>query len=616
MLVHERNRLSELHSYDILYSSGDERFDDLAELASRFCEVPIAQINFIDEQNQWSLTSCGMKGETVPREESFCNKTIQQEDSLIIEDARKDPRFKDNIFVTDEPHIRFYAGINIKSRNGGNLGTICVIDHKPRQMSDQQLDSLRKIARQVEHQLELRHARRQREKKDLYLNSTSDVQLQVDAFTLSVEELTEGVRNVAFDHTNGNSPRLDEVIEASDSKQYLHDWLQSAGPDSKPLQLETRLKIDGVDSIWYELTGTYKYGKCYITGKNIHKLKKYKSELERERKFTSSLVESIPGLLVQFDESGCLQHWNDRASHVVGKTDEELEGGHFTDLLSEQNYKISRSIFELQRFGSTYLELEFSRQKENQSYYFTFVRVQQKNENTYLGIGIDITRRIQSERKLKEALEDKTALLAEVHHRVKNNLAIVSGLLELEADNYNTDAVRQGFQKSQVRIQSIAKIHEKLYGSQQFRSIPLKEYLGDVLEAINESFDPNSSVNIKLECDPILLNINQAIPLALILNELVVNAFQHAFNQQKKGKVWVRLQNKQGTLITDVSDNGQGLPPDFDVNDPSSLGMSLINKLSKQLRGTLEVKKPSQSHFHVEFPIRHDQQGAHSHGNW
>ncbi|TLX65005.1 histidine kinase, partial [Stutzerimonas nosocomialis] len=145
----ESSRLAALLRYEILDTPDEEAFDDFTQLAAQFCGTPIALISLIDERRQWFKSRVGLDVSETPREISFCTHTIQGNDVFEVPDATRDPRFANNPLVTDAPDIRFYAGAPLTTPDGFNLGTLCVIDRKPRQLNDQQRDALERLGRQV-----------------------------------------------------------------------------------------------------------------------------------------------------------------------------------------------------------------------------------------------------------------------------------------------------------------------------------------------------------------------------------------------------------------------------------------------------------------------------------
>jgi GAF domain-containing protein len=153
---YERDRLKNLMSYDILDTDTEESFDDLTKLASAICGTPMALITLIDSDRQWFKSKVGLDGSETPRDVSFCTHAIGQHELFQIPDATKDQRFKNNPFVTGKPHIRFYAGAPLTSKEGFDLGTLCVVDEKPRVLSELQAEALRILAHQAVELIQIR----------------------------------------------------------------------------------------------------------------------------------------------------------------------------------------------------------------------------------------------------------------------------------------------------------------------------------------------------------------------------------------------------------------------------------------------------------------------------
>lgn len=169
--LHERARLQAVDRYRILDTSPEQSFDDITALAAMLLRAPISLISLIDKDRQWFKSRVGLNVEETPRKVSFCSHTIQDEGLLIVEDARKDPRFSDNALVTGIPHIGFYAGIPIRSDDGYALGTLCVIDRNPRSLSAQEQAVLTRLGRLVEELLALRIAKLESDARQQRLES-------------------------------------------------------------------------------------------------------------------------------------------------------------------------------------------------------------------------------------------------------------------------------------------------------------------------------------------------------------------------------------------------------------------------------------------------------------
>ncbi|HEY2819958.1 MAG TPA: GAF domain-containing protein [Candidatus Acidoferrum sp.] len=154
--TNDRDRVASLQKYAILDTEPEQAFDDLTLLASFICKTPIALISLIDEDRQWFKSKIGMKSSETPRDIAFCSVAIQQPDVMVVPDTFKDERFRNNPFVTSEPNIRFYAGAPLVNEDGFALGTLCVIDRSPRDISHEQTEALRALSRLVLAQLEFR----------------------------------------------------------------------------------------------------------------------------------------------------------------------------------------------------------------------------------------------------------------------------------------------------------------------------------------------------------------------------------------------------------------------------------------------------------------------------
>lgn len=152
----EAARLDALAAHDLLDTLPEQAFDDLTALASRLCETPIALVSLVDRERQWFKSRVGLEAPQTPRDVAYCSHTILGDDLLVVPDALQDERFHDNPLATGAPYVRFYAGTPLRAESGHKLGTLCVIDHVPRELTQAQLDSLRRLGRQVEAQLRLR----------------------------------------------------------------------------------------------------------------------------------------------------------------------------------------------------------------------------------------------------------------------------------------------------------------------------------------------------------------------------------------------------------------------------------------------------------------------------
>ncbi len=206
-------------------------------------------------------------------------------------------------------------------------------------------------------------------------------------------------------------------------------------------------------------------------------------------------------------------------------------------------------------------------------------------------------------RSLQQALEDKQLLMREIHHRVKNNLSMISGLLDLQIDTSSLNEVRDSLENSKSRIQSMALIHDKLYQTESYQSVRLDNYLQELVEAIHKTFsDKQNNVDLHFSLDPLEITIDKAVTCGLLVNELVVNAYKHAFDSAGQGKLKVKLEKHQDKATLIIADNGPGLPDDFGAGT-DSLGAMLIDTFATQLEAELDINGENGSTFSFHFPL-------------
>ena len=219
------------------------------------------------------------------------------------------------------------------------------------------------------------------------------------------------------------------------------------------------------------------------------------------------------------------------------------------------------------------------------------------------GVLRDITDRKCVEEQVRSSLKEKEVLLQEIHHRVKNNMQIISSLLNLQSRNISDERVKDMFKMSRDRIKSMALIHEKLYQSEDLSKINFAQYVKSLTLHLLHTYNTNVD-RIKLDAvvKDVYLDINKAIPCGLIVNELVSNSLKHAFPDNKKGNIHVHLHaGNNGNICLSVSDDGIGFSKDVDIQKPDSLGLQLVNDLVDQLGGTLKLDRTGGTSYEISF---------------
>ena len=220
-----------------------------------------------------------------------------------------------------------------------------------------------------------------------------------------------------------------------------------------------------------------------------------------------------------------------------------------------------------------------------------------------VGIAEDVTERRQSEEKVKDSLQEKEVLLKEINHRVKNNLQIISSLLNLQNRDIQDEQALRSLQVSQDRIKAMALVHEKLYQSEDLARIDFGEYIKSLATDMVSSYGLGlRNIDLKIDVDTILLGVDTAIPCGVIVNELVANSLKHAFPVDRSGEIAISFREVDGQYMMTFKDDGVGLPEDLDISHPSSLGLTIVNALTGQLGGTIDLGRNGGSEIQITFP--------------
>jgi PAS domain S-box-containing protein len=216
----------------------------------------------------------------------------------------------------------------------------------------------------------------------------------------------------------------------------------------------------------------------------------------------------------------------------------------------------------------------------------------------------DITDRKRAEEKLVASIAEKEVLLREIHHRVKNNLQLISGLLDMTRMNSRDESTNEILTDMMLKIQTMAQIHTRLYESKQFGKINLSAQIRDQIDALSSIYSHKGhEISVEIHSEDVFLPVDQAIPCALIVNEILSNAFKHAFKGRKKGTIAISASRNKDLIGITIRDDGVGLPEKFDITHTNSLGIQLIrNLVEHQLRGSLTLKsRAAGTEFCMEF---------------
>ncbi|MFP4364713.1 MAG: PAS domain S-box protein [Spirochaetia bacterium] len=220
-----------------------------------------------------------------------------------------------------------------------------------------------------------------------------------------------------------------------------------------------------------------------------------------------------------------------------------------------------------------------------------------------IGTHVDINQNKEDQKKIEQLLKEKDMLLKEVHHRVKNNMFIISSLLSLQSNIIVNPSAKEALKEADSRVKSMQKVYQQLYNSDSYQSIELSRYINDLLVNIKETYQ-NHKINIKSKSKKLEIGVKDAVPLGIIVNELVTNAVKYAFPRQKEGTIEVNLSSEEKTayqLI--VSDNGIGIPSNIDLEHPKSFGLSIVTALVTQLDATIQVSTNNGTTVQITIPM-------------
>lgn len=332
-----------------------------------------------------------------------------------------------------------------------------------------------------------------------------------------------------------------------------------------------------------------------------------KKLIRRNLELFQQLFHNSPIGLIMEDKNEIIQEVNPGFEKMFGYSEDEIVGKKAIDFLIPESELTGYSSLVNRAWKGESFQFEtkrFSKDGREMPVLVGIIPVEVEGKNIALfGLYVDLTERKRAEQQLQQSLEEKDVLLAEIHHRVKNNLAIIVGLLELQKENTPDQQSYRSLQDSQSRIHSMALVHEQLYQTDLFSYVQLPDYIKRLAETIRSTFnDPKKSIDMHVDVEPANLTMDQALPLGLILNEILTNSFKHAFNDRTEGWITVSAYEEADWVELQIQDNGEGLPQDFDIESSTSLGMNLIQTLTDQLGATLKVNSAEITNFILRIP--------------
>ncbi len=400
---------------------------------------------------------------------------------------------------------------------------------------------------------------------------------------------------------SGNEASISEIIESLDIYDNWKGTVKNKDKNGHVFWLDTTI----IPFISDEKIKKFISIQVDVTDKLLKEQK-----VEEQRAFYETILNNLPLDIAVFNKNHEYLFVNhlgisnpETRAFLIGKTDYDYCKQYNKDIsIADARQAIFDQVLESKK------QLEFTDKllgKDGKDVYvlrkfFPFMNTE--NELEYmLGIGVDVTEKTEQSIQIKESLIEKDALLGEVHHRVKNNLSIFLGLVEMQMKRMKDKNLINEFTEIKNRIISMSLIHEKLYKSSNFAQIDLKEYTLDFVKYLSEFFDADQNVKISFEMDEVFANTKNTVPVALIINELITNSYKHAFVGVENPTINIKLNEVNSFVELSISDNGIGLEKDFESMQLDSLGIKLIHIFAKQLKADLEVVNENGLSFNFKF---------------
>jgi|GEM_PF-1672692 len=405
-----------------------------------------------------------------------------------------------------------------------------------------------------------------------------------------------------------------EKVHPEDVSRVLEAFNAHAEGRSPLYECDHRIRHKSGEYIWTAARGKIverdKQGnplRIVGTSLDITDRKRGEEALRKSEEQYRMLVETMGETVASIDENGTVKFVNNRFCEISGYSREEIIGRSLWDFPTQVDLEVVREQMELRRqgIGGSYETVLTTKHGEEKHVIVSSEPVFAA-DGTFKGsfmVITDITERKHMEERLKGSLQEKEVLLKEIHHRVKNNLQIISSLLQLQSFHLEDKSPEGVLEDLESRIRAIAAVHEKLYQSESLMRIDVNEYLQDLAEHLFYSYGPSTGgIGLIIDIKDISCGIDTAVPLGLIVSELVSNSLKHAFPDGRRGSITISLRSVLGEeLELTVSDNGVGMARDWGAVGSETLGLSLVKSLADQLHADIQLDRTQGTHYSLRF---------------
>ncbi len=397
-----------------------------------------------------------------------------------------------------------------------------------------------------------------------------------------------------------------------DDRSRVNSCMQDARGTCMTQSVQYRYRRADGNYVWLGTTGTPIYDdEGQVTGficnsRDITNQKNAEDALRESEANYRTLVESASDPISLYDENGIFLMANKAGAHSMGEEPADLLGRSLRDFfppeIAEKQIDLIRKVINTEEGVDMEMFVPYG---DKDQWFSTSLQPIYGRDNQIHSVQVisrDITEIKETQLKLEQALQDKEMLMKEIYHRVKNNLMVISSLLNLQSRYIKDEEAKAMFKQSQERAQSMAMIHERLYRSADLKHINFGDYIRKLARDLFRTYvaDP-SRIKLEMDVEDVMIDINIAIPLGLMVNELISNSMKHAFPEGNSGEIGVKFKEHADQCVLEVSDTGVGFPPDFDFEKSDSLGLQLINSLTQQISGELKLEKDQGTTFKITF---------------
>jgi PAS domain S-box-containing protein len=440
-------------------------------------------------------------------------------------------------------------------------------------------------------------------------NSLVGVYLHQDTFFVYVSPMGKTLLGYSPDELK--KMRFWEIFHPDVREMIKEQGLARYRGEMQPSRYEARLVTKGGEIRWIEISAaSVQYqGRAATIGTFVDVTGRRRTEealQQSEQRFRAIFNSAAVGIDV-LDRSGRFVQVNTALANMLGYTREELSELTPFKLTHPDDLAKSRENLDALVRGETRtyrLEKRYIRKDGLILVADVMVSAIYNGRGLYestIGVVSDITQRKQAEEQVKASLKEKEILLQEIHHRVKNNLALVGSLLTLQA-GYADETHRRMFDDLEARVRSMALAHEKLYQSESLADLKIGEYVSGLVDHLVAATSMGAPIRLVKEIDDVSFGIDTAIPLGFLLTELVSNSLKHAFSDGREGEIRICLQSVgDNEFELAVSDNGVGMPEDIDLSNPASLGMDLVDAFVHKLKGSSKIVRDNGTQVRIIF---------------